>query len=210
SHASNNLTIAKQNPAGTFTVQGFSLGGLTGPTGVVAADFNGDRRIDLACSCDGSNNVAIYIQNALGGFPTNPTLLLSSANTLAPSGLDAGDFDGDGDVDLVASPRGSDQVAIWLQAGGGSFPTAPSQLIGGAGITDGPAAVRLFDVDRDGRLDVVNANQAGNCVTVFLQATAGGVSNQPTFTLASSAGPIAPRHVAVGDVNGDGGIDIVA
>ena len=210
SHASNNLTIAKQNSPGSFTVQGFSLGGITGPTCVVAADLNGDRRIDLACSCDGSNNVAIYVQSMLGSFPTNPTLLLSSVNTLAPSGLDAGDFDGDGDVDLVASLRGKNQIAIWLQAGGGSFPTAPSQLIGGAGLTDGPAAVRLFDVDRDGRLDVVNANQAGNCVTVFLQATAGGVGVFPTFTLASSAGPIAPRHVAVGDVNGDGGIDIVA
>jgi len=209
-HGSNNLTIAKQTSPGSFSVQATSLGSITGPTAVVAADFNGDRRIDLACSNDGSNNVALFFQNVLGSFPTSPSLLLSSANTLAPSGIDAGDLDGDGDVDVVASLRGRNQLAIWLQSGAGGFSAAPTQLIGGVGHTDGPEAVRLFDVDRDGRLDIVSANRTGNCVTVFLQTKGGSFPNLPTFTLASSAGPISPAHVALGDVNGDGGIDVVA
>ena len=210
-HGSNNLIYAKQAPPGSFSVQLVSLGGITGPTDLVAADLNGDRRIDLACSNDGSNNLAIYFQSGLGTFPTSPSALLGNATTLGASGIDAGDLDGDGDVDLVASFRTTNNLGIFLQTAAGTFPATPSQLLNKTKQTDGAEAVRLADVDRDGRLDIVSANRTGNCVTVFLQAAAaGGFSMTPTYTLASSGGPVSPSHVAVGDVNGDGGIDVVA
>jgi hypothetical protein len=107
--------------------------------------------------------------------------------------------------------RGSNQIAIFLQSGvgSGSFPTAPSQRLGGTGSSDGPEAVHIFDVNRDGRPDLVSADKAGNCATIFLQRAGGGFATQPTFTLASSGGPASPSDVSIGDVNSDGAPDVV-
>ena len=208
-HGSNDLVIARQVSKGSFTVAPSGLTGIAGPTDLVAADLNNDKRIDLACSNDAGNNLAIWFQQPLGFFNATPSAYLGTATTLAPSGIAAGDLDADGDVDLVASLRGSNQIAIFRQTGAGNFPVAPSQLLGGAGLTDGPEAVRIFDVNRDGRPDLVSANKTGNCVTIFLQQKSGFLP-QPTYTLASSGGPVSPADVALGDVNADGSPDVVA
>jgi hypothetical protein len=69
-----------------------------------------------------------------------------------PSGLAAGDFDGDGDRDLVTTVDGSDSVAI-CDLGGATF---ARQQVFATGF--GPEQVICADIDGAGGPDVVVAN----------------------------------------------------
>jgi hypothetical protein len=73
-----------------------------------------------------------------------------------------------------------------------------------------PLSVALGDLNGDGRLDVVTANNASGSASVLLNTTAPGatVASFGPETQGSMGGD--PQSVALGDLNGDGGLDIVS
>src|SRR4051812_26887299 len=73
------------------------------PQNLVVADFNHDSRADLAVTNFTDGTVSILRGNGKGGF-TAPTAYDAGGNL---SGIAAGDLNGDGKIDLVAS---GDQV----------------------------------------------------------------------------------------------------
>jgi hypothetical protein len=77
--------------------------------------------------------------------------------------LAAGDWDGDGDLDLAVANFGANSVAILQNNGSGSFAniqTIPS-LLNAAGLAAG-------DWDGDGDLDLASANEGSNNVGILL------------------------------------------
>jgi uncharacterized protein (DUF2141 family) len=62
----------------------------------------------------------------------------------------------------------------------------------------------LADVNGDGTLDIVTANEGSSSVSVLLGTGNGSFARQATFSTANG-----PYSVALGDVNGDGKLDIV-
>ena len=75
----------------------------TGPIAIVAGDFNGDGRTDLAVANDGDNAVSVLLGNGDGTFQTagQPTRWEPS-----PYAIVAGDFNGDGRTDLAVANYG--------------------------------------------------------------------------------------------------------
>src|SRR5207253_3322750 len=73
-----------------------------------------------------------------------------------------------------------------------------------------PRSVTVGDVNLDGKLDLAVANQSSNTVSVLLNTTASGAAT-PSFAVKQDfvTGAI-PRSVTVGDLNGDGGLDLAA
>ncbi len=130
---------------------------LTG--GVYVADFDGDRRNDLALG---------YIANELGTWRTGVDLFLARAKgewerrtMYAEEGrrgvfaLDGGDLDGDRRIDLVAL-TGDGEMWVFLGRGGASFTReANSELPAPEGCRG--YDVKLRDLDGDGRDEVVAA-----------------------------------------------------
>jgi hypothetical protein len=114
----------------------------------------------------------------------------------------AGDFNGDGILDLVAvnggtyaNPYSDSGVSILLGNGDGSFQAPQSYAIGGF-LT----AVAIADFNGDGHLDLVVANyNSGGTVSVLLGNGDGTFQAPQDFP----AG-LYPVSVAVGDFNGDG------
>src|SRR5262245_60451837 len=180
------VTTAVLNPAGTSVVSG---------------DFNGDGLPDVALTtaANGVNPaVEVLLGKGDGSFQTNHLVLPVGPTPLSVA---AGDFDGNGALDLVtANSQGT--VSVLLGNGGGSFRPRIDVTVGGA-----PRAVAVGDFNGDGRLDVAAAKQLSETVSVLLGHGDGTFAVPLVF--AASGQDFTPSSMAVGDVNGDGRADLV-
>jgi len=160
---------------------------------------------------------------AYGDTPFSPTFSgnrLLDASTFAPrvtfaTGRDPttfaiGDLDGDGQPDLAVANYQSHTLSVFRNTSqpgridAGSFQTAVDFPAGPC-----PASVALGDLDGDGRLDVVVANDYGANISVYRNTSSPGA-----FTASSLAPRVNfdagthPVSVAVGDLDRDGRPDI--
>jgi hypothetical protein len=69
----------------------------------------------------------ILVGTAQAQFSFAPTASVPTGTQ--PSGLAAGDFDGDGDRDLATTADGPDRIIILLNNGAGGFAAGPSSLL---------------------------------------------------------------------------------
>lgn len=142
-------------PDGSFDNNPQAIGTFTGASSwlmdMACGDFNEDGIADFIAN---TNNtvVAVYLSNQSGGF-TKSTFTWTGTGR----GMDAGDFNNDGHLDIVRSEYGNGNVSLYLGDGKGSF--VFSRIIGSAGSD--PYGVVAADFNEDGNLDVI-ANQGGN------------------------------------------------
>src|SRR5207342_159288 len=111
------------------------------------ADFNGDGLLDIALNTAGPAGSAVEVLLGKGDGSFQPNhLILSVGQT--PLSVAAGDFDGNGAVDLVTA-NSNGTVSVLLGNGGGSFRPRTDLTVGGS-----PHSVAVGDFNGDGRLDV--------------------------------------------------------
>ena len=124
------------------------------PTAIVAGDFAGDGRLDLAVTGtrfgNGSGAVAILLGNGNGTF--RPASYYSVGED--PTAVVAGDFSGDGTLDLAVTNADSDSVSILMGNGDGTFGAASYNAVGAD-----PTAIVAGDFNGDGRLDLAVADE---------------------------------------------------
>ncbi len=215
--------------AGAF-VDGSANAGLTDTAGkglgVLAADFNGDRRLDLYVANDSVEN-RLWAQEEPGRF-TDATLMSgtgvnSNGMSEAGMGLAAGDVDGDGDLDLFVTNL--DEESNTLYRNDGEWFTdvtsragldAPSRPWVGFG-----AAIEDFDLDGDLDIAVANGHIIHNIARYHEERSwAQPMSlyeNDGTGRFATAVeklGPLAEqsfigRALLPGDLDGDGDTDLV-
>jgi hypothetical protein len=205
------------------------VGGAHGPAlGVSTADFDGDGWIDIYVGNDGQPN-QLWINQRDGSFADKAFLsgaAVSGAGAAEASmGVDAGDYDNDGDEDLFVTNWLSQMNILYANAGGGLFQDrkAPSGL-GSASLAKTGFGTAWFDYDNDGWLDLLTAN--GGVAAVESQMRAGdpfpyrmtndlyrGDGGRFAPVSADAGGPFASMHVsrgaAVGDIDNDGDPDVV-
>ncbi len=217
------LSVLLGNGDGTFqAAMTYASGGIYGIS-VAVKDVNGDGKPDLlvvnqdACgyaSCL-NGSVGVLLGNGDGTFRAAPIYGSGGSPTFS---LAVGDVNGDGKPDLVMAVRCSgiggcadSAVGVLLGNGDGTFKTA---IPYGSGGYDARSAVAA-DVNGDGKLDLVVANECTNdnepvpnCNSVVGVLLGNG---DGTFQPAASygTGGYYADSVAVEDVNGDGKLDIV-
>ncbi len=197
--------------------------------GIVTADFNDDGWIDVYVTNDGDAN-QLWMNQQTGKF-RNDALLAGAAVNMdgaaeAGMGVDAGDFDADGDEDLFMTHDREETNTIYVNDGQGWFEdrtmatglAAPSKGLTGFGTA-------WFDYDNDGRLDLFIANGDVRADRRLVEAGDPYPLDQPNQLLANlgngtfrdvtrQAGPAlepaeVSRGAAFGDVDNDGDTDVL-
>ena len=201
----------------TSTVQ-IAAQGSFNPSYILSADFrnNGIQDLAVVSQCNSSNVtctsgsygvVTILLGHGDGTFDTGDLLEVSQAPVMAV----AGDFNGDGKIDLaVLSNLGSGNLSVSILLGNGDGTFTPGTqtpyigLIGnGPGLLGPAAAFVAGDFNRDGKLDLLVVNPSDGSYTLLLG------NGNGTFTSVPSAPSVFldPNSVATGDFNGDGNLD---
>ncbi|MBI3493202.1 MAG: CRTAC1 family protein [Acidobacteria bacterium] len=204
------------------------VGGKFGPAlGVVTADFNGDGWIDIYVANNGEPNL-LWINQRDGTFRETALLagvaLTAEGKAEASMGVDAGDFDGDGDEDLVMTELTGQGANLYVNDGSGRFRDASAaSSLGPLSLPFTGWGTAWFDFDNDGWLDllIVNGTIVANegrtnqpfpydqRKALFRNLGDGRFENVTdragaAFTLSESG-----RGAAFGDIDNDGDVDVV-
>jgi hypothetical protein len=224
--------LFRNNRNGTFedVTAAAGMGREFGPAlGVSTADFNSDGWLDIYVANDGTPN-QLWINQRDGTF-TNTALLAGVAfgadgEAKGSMGVDAADFDHDGDEDLFITELAREGHDLYVNDGTGVFeeraaavgirlPSLPYTGFGAA----------WFDFDNDGWLDILTVNGA-------VRHSADALTRKETFSLqqpkqlfrnlgngqfadvTSQAGAVlkdaeVSRGAAFGDIDNDGDTDVV-
>jgi len=192
------IVVFLGNGDGTFGPSASYMVG-NGPTAMVAGDFNGDGKQDLAVINSQDDTMSILLANPNGSYGTTfePATTYPLGN--GPTDIVAGDFNNDGKLDLAVGNSLDNDVEVFLGNGNGTFGAGETFA---AGLS--PQRIALAEFTRDGNLDIAVNNQSANTVTVLL-GNGNGTLKAPA-TYGAGLDPGAP--VAV-DINGDGIPDLI-
>lgn len=172
------------------------------PNDIAIGDFNRDAKLDLAVANHEEKHFTILLGDGNGGFapaPNSPFVVEVKPHVHAVA---TGDLDGDGNPDLVTDSWANDQVLALFGDGKANFRTP------GTFVKVGKRPYqrhRVADVNGDGKADILTTNTEGNNVTVLLSHGRGGLKQSAGSPFACGDSPF---NFAVGDVNGDGTIDL--
>jgi len=207
----------------------YDPGGLY-PNAVAVADINGDGKPDLiVASCEpvgsnvcGNNGnfarglLAVRLGNGDGTFATPMTYDSGGANATS---VTVADVNRDGKPDLIVANCGisgsqgcgtvtGGAVSVLLGNGDGTFQTAVAYASGGFSAE----SVAVADLNGDGKLDIVVANFFDtyyNSTSGLLGVLLGHGDGTFEKVVTYPSGEVGATKVAIGDVNGDGKLDLV-
>jgi len=177
--------------------------------GSVYGDFNGDGKLDLAYVSGDSGQlvfgkqIVVALGDGKGKFNVSSTMKsFFGFYTLA-----AGDFNGDGKLDLVATKGKT--LSVFLGNGDGTFQPRIDSPFPGSGVG---YDIVPGDFNGDGKLDLVTLDQYGN--VYLLLGKGDGTFKYPPVLVSSGenwlcGGTNAPVVLA-SDFNGDGKLDLLA
>jgi len=191
---------------------GFPFGSVVGryydSSGGAFGDFNGDDNLDLVFAQSLPDHPEVWASVALGDgqgrFKFGGHLSNVNDPTVGAGFIQAGDFNGDGKLDLIVSDLQG--FSLFLGRGDGAF----YHVTNIADSTYGVHGMCIGDFNQDGKLDVaLLANPSGGSsgTYIYLFLGNGDGTFQPEQTVLSTSS-IFGRYLQLSDFNGDGNLDL--
>ncbi len=192
---------------GNFSTQKVISTTQDAPSVVRTADLDGDGDLDVLASAYSNTenqdwSLSWYPNDGTGEFGVEQ-LITTDIDT--PTGIDAADFDGDGDLDVV-STSGIDDTVAWYENTNGRGVFGDLQIISEDDTADGAFFVDAVDLDRDGDVDLVTISILDDTVGWY-ENTDGQATWGPLQVISTE--PDGPTSVIATDLDGDGSIDVL-
>ena len=196
------VTLNEGNPFGTAIVSPF--GGPGSVRTPFMADLDGDGDLDFAIIQGAS--IAIVFNAGGGSFTAGPILPFPLSPNSIIGDVDGADFDGDGNIDLVASPefafsQPTDVSQLYFGLGGGTF-AVPIPLPIGSTEDLQPA-----DVNNDGFVDLLGISGNNSDALVSLNDGTGTFATPVVYSGPPGLAPSGDLESTAADFNGDGFVD---
>ncbi|MFM7200804.1 MAG: MopE-related protein [Myxococcota bacterium] len=195
--STSNIHLLYNNGTATsFTRVSVAVSGRTHD--VTIGDWDKDGDYDIAVpiyyTTANASQVDIVTNSGGGNFVMSDTIAVG----LYPLGIDSGDFDKDGDLDLAVTNHNAASVTVLSNNGAGKF-TSVGNLVTGSS----PQDIAVVDLDGDTYLDLAVANISSGFVSVFINNRTGFF--KPTVNYATFGNSY---RLTVLDWEGDGDQDL--
>lgn len=154
------VSIFQNDGTGTFTdIAGSPFSVTAGPSSLIAGDFDGDGRPDLAVLDANANAMSILLNKATGIVSAGASVATGSS----PAAVVNGDFNGDGKQDLAITNANDSTVTVFFGDGAGQFSAAQQSLLSNFNAGQAIAGV---DTNGDGFTDLAVANLGSNSISI--------------------------------------------
>jgi fibronectin type 3 domain-containing protein len=147
---------------GNFEIKQVVDENAEGAYSIIVVDLDGDQDLDILSSSIDNNTVAWYENmDAEGDFGARQVINNSAEGVYS---VDASDIDLDGDLDIINSNAREDHISWYENLDGlGNF--GSEKII--TFSAEGNRSVYSTDLDGDGDLDIISANQSGNDISWY-------------------------------------------
>lgn len=195
-HESDNIvSVVLAKAGGGFGVSN-NIPVFNAPTAVAIGDFNGDKKPDIIVTFIGSKDVKVYLNNKFGGFSQN--VYLSTPAGPYPSAIAVGDFNGDGNQDVVVTEETTAKIRVMLGTGLGDFLPPNTYVVG-----SGPRSVAIGDLTGDGKPEIVVGNYVSGSISVLYNKGLLGFNPAFNYVFGNNI-----QKVILADFNGDNKLDV--
>jgi len=187
------VSILYGNGDGSFRA-GSTVSVPATPVAIVTGDFNNDGLSDIAVGSS-VGAITLLLDSSSGSFSSKTQSLSASL-----AGLAVGDWNRDGNLDLVATSADAGQVTVLLGTGLGSFQPVSTYLFSPNGLLMSPGAVAAADFNHDGNLDIAVSISQPTAEVLILPGKGDGTFQSQEIV--NTPFP-APSLMATADFNND-------
>lgn len=205
---SNTVSVLRNTSLGTgvisFAAQVVFTTG-NGPTGIFAADADGDNKVDLVVT-NAQSNTFSFLKNISSGSGN----IAFNARTdfvtgIQPSGIFVHDMNADGKPEILVSNNSSSTVSVFTNTTSGVSLSLSAKTDYNTG--SGPFNIFVADLNGDNKPDIATSNVFDGTISILRNTSLSGTvlfDNAVDIPAGSN-----PRGIAAGDIDGDGRPDLV-
>ena len=201
-HGNDEIVILYGDGNGNFEIKRtYSTGFGSKPYGIIAADFNNDKNLEIAVTLWGIGKLAVLIEYEAAKFVNHA--LYPTGSALHSVSIATADFNNDNRTDAVVVNSGTDNLHVLFGSNNGTFATNMTYAIS---TNSQPQYVITCDINKDNCLDIVTVNSKANSISVILGYGNSTFAKQMIYSTGTDSYPSA---VVAADMNNDHRLDLV-